>query len=255
MTSPSSGRARRGRPRRCGYCGSGRGAGHPARRCDVPSRQVLRGRDRREVFDLLDALGIPEAADRLRRCRGCDCAPRPVGRSTARAGARTGSSPARSSTRRWPTPRWPGARSCATTASGRWRWRRTGSFSTVHRGARRLGADGANSVVRRLLGAAPAPPTVDGGGDPRLRARPSTDPRRAGDRVRAGPLPGVCVVVPRRGWWLKCRLRCVRPSRQRQPDREFLDALHTPAARVRNPDPATVRGHHLPLSTSPPVPS
>ena len=252
MTSPSSARGRREPPRRCGCCSCGRSAGSccSTRRPSPATRPAVTGSPRR-CFDLLDALGVAGRRDlgapvprlRLRTPAG-------DGRPRVRR-ARTGSSPGRCSTRRSSTRPSLAGRSCAGTGSGGWRSTPDRVVLDGEIEARAVvGADGANSAVRRLLGARRPAAVRDRGGDPRLRPA-SPDPERADDRVRPRALPGVRVVVPaapdgganvgygvfdKRGGGYRvgsCSTRCAGCFPARSPTRPPCAA------------------HHLPLSTGP----
>jgi geranylgeranyl reductase family protein len=111
-----------------------------------------------------------------------------------------------------------------------------------------IGADGANSVVRRLLGAATAPPRSMAVAI-RGYAPTVTDPDALVIEFAQGPYPAYAWSFPVAGGGSNVGYGVFdrRGSGSRQ---EFLDALHT-LLPGQEPDPATVRGHHLPLSTSP----
>jgi len=111
-----------------------------------------------------------------------------------------------------------------------------------------IGADGANSVVRRLLGAPAGPPRSTA-----LAIRgyaPSVlDPGALMIEFADGPYPAYAWSFPvadggaNVGYGVFDR----RGAGNRQ---EFLDALHR-LLPGQEPHPATIRGHHLPLSTGP----
>ncbi len=111
-----------------------------------------------------------------------------------------------------------------------------------------IGADGANSTVRRLLGA-PAPPPAAVAVAIRGYAPASPDPDRMTIEFAPGRYPAYAWSFPLAdgranvGYGVFDR----RGSGNRQ---EFLDAMRE-LLPGQEPDPATVRGHHLPLSTGP----
>jgi menaquinone-9 beta-reductase len=111
-----------------------------------------------------------------------------------------------------------------------------------------VGADGANSTVRRLLGA-PALPPASLALALRGYAPASPDPDRMTIEFAPGPYPAYAWSFPLAdgranvGYGVFDR----RGSGNRQ---AYLDALHT-LLPGQEPEPSTVRGHHLPLSTGP----
>lgn len=111
-----------------------------------------------------------------------------------------------------------------------------------------VGADGANSVVRRLLGAPPAPP-----GSTAVAIRgyaPATpDADVLAIEFAAGPYPAYAWSFPVAGGGANVGYG-VFDRRGSGSRAEFLDALRR-LLPGQEPDPATVRGHHLPLTTGP----
>ncbi len=111
-----------------------------------------------------------------------------------------------------------------------------------------IGADGANSTVRRLLGAPAAPPWSTA-----LAIRgyaPSVlDPETLVIEFADGPYPAYAWSFPVAGGGANVGYG-VFDQRGVGNRQEFLDALRR-LLPGQEPDPATVRGHHLPLSTGP----
>ena len=111
-----------------------------------------------------------------------------------------------------------------------------------------IGADGANSTVRRLLRAPVAPPAATAVAV-RGYAPTSLDPEALTIEFASGRYPAYAWSFPlpdgraNVGYGVFDR----RGSRSRQ---QYLDALRT-LLPGQEPDPATVRGHHLPLSSGP----
>jgi menaquinone-9 beta-reductase len=111
-----------------------------------------------------------------------------------------------------------------------------------------IGADGANSVVRRLLGAPASPPRSTAVA---LRGYcPTTpDPDVLAIEFAAGPYPAYAWSFPVAGGGANVGYG-VFDRRGSGSRAEFLDAL----CRLlpgQEPEPGTVRGHHLPLTTGP----
>ena len=112
-----------------------------------------------------------------------------------------------------------------------------------------IGADGANSVVRRLLGGAPAGPPRSTALAIRGYAPSVLDPNALMIEFADGPYPAYAWSFPvadggaNVGYGVFDR----RGAGNRQ---EFLDALRR-LLPGQEPHPATIRGHHLPLSTGP----
>ena len=111
-----------------------------------------------------------------------------------------------------------------------------------------VGADGANSAVRRLLGAPPTPPR---GTAVAIRgyAPTAVDPDALTIEFARGRYPAYAWSFPLPGGGSNVGFG-VFDRRGGGSRRELLDAL---AALVpgHTPDPTSVRGHHLPLSTAP----
>ena len=111
-----------------------------------------------------------------------------------------------------------------------------------------VGADGANSTVRRLVGAPAAPPASVAVAI-RGYAPTSPDPERMTIEFAPGRYPAYAWSFPLAdgranvGYGIFDR----RGSSTRQ---EYLDALRS-LLPGQEPAPSTVRGHHLPLSTGP----
>ncbi len=111
-----------------------------------------------------------------------------------------------------------------------------------------IGADGANSTVRRLLGAPAAPPAAMAVAV-RGYAPNCPDPAAMTIEFAAGRYPAYGWSFPLAdgranvGYGVFDR----RGSGSR---RQYLDALHA-LLPGQEPDPTTVRGHHLPLSSGP----
>ncbi|HVH24767.1 MAG TPA: geranylgeranyl reductase family protein [Pseudonocardia sp.] len=111
-----------------------------------------------------------------------------------------------------------------------------------------IGADGANSTIRRLLGAPAAPPAATAVA---VRGYTSTNPDPSAMTIEfaSGRYPAYAWSFPLSdgranvGYGVFDR----RGSRNRQ---QYLDALRT-LLPGQEPEPDTVRGHHLPLSSSP----
>ena len=190
-----------------------------------------------EVFDLLAALGVPDATD---------LAP-PVPRLRLRTpNGRTVDRACRRPSRVIPRAVFDAALVDAAVARGaelrhhRVRTLQVAPDRVVLDGeieARAVvGADGANSTVRRLLGAPAARPSATAVAI-RGYSPASTDPACADHRVRARAVPGVCVGVPARERADERRVRRVRQARQRNPP-----AVPRRAARAP-PGPAPGPGH------------
>jgi geranylgeranyl reductase family protein len=111
-----------------------------------------------------------------------------------------------------------------------------------------VGADGANSVVRRQLGAAPSPPASTAVA---IRGyTPDTpDPQVLAIEYAAGPYPAYAWSFPVAGGGANVGFGVFdrRGAGSRSLLLESLDRL-LPG---QEPDPATVQGHHLPLTTGP----
>jgi menaquinone-9 beta-reductase len=111
-----------------------------------------------------------------------------------------------------------------------------------------VGADGANSVVRRALG---APPTPAASTAVAVRGyTPGTpDAGTMAIEFAAGPVPGYAWSFPLAGGGANVGYG-VFDRRAAGSRRDLVAALHR-LLPGQEPDPATVRGHHLPLSTAP----
>ena len=111
-----------------------------------------------------------------------------------------------------------------------------------------IGADGANSVVRRLLGAPPAPPR---GVAVAIRgyAAATAHPDELVIEFAKGRYPAYAWAFPVAGGGANVGFG-VFDRRGGGSRRQLLEALRT-LLPGHDPDPATVRGHHLPLSTGP----
>lgn len=111
-----------------------------------------------------------------------------------------------------------------------------------------VGADGANSAVRRALGAPAVPQDVTAVA---LRGySPATpDPDVLTIRFADGPYPAYAWSFPVAGGGANVGYG-VFDRRGSGPRAQYLDALRRLLPR-EEPDPSTVRGHHLPLSTAP----
>jgi len=111
-----------------------------------------------------------------------------------------------------------------------------------------IGADGANSTVRRLLGAPATPPSAVA-----VAVRgyaPSTpDPRTLAIEFARGPYPAYAWSFPLPDGGANVGYG-VFDRRGSGPRTELVAALRA-LLPGQEPDPATVRGHHLPLSTGP----
>ena len=111
-----------------------------------------------------------------------------------------------------------------------------------------VGADGANSVVRRQLGAAPSPPASTAVA---IRGyTPDTpDPQVLAIEYAAGPYPAYAWSFPVAGGGANVGFGVFdrRGAGSRSLLLQSLDRL-LPG---QEPDPATVQGHHLPLTTGP----
>jgi menaquinone-9 beta-reductase len=202
-----------------------------------------------EVFDLLTALGVPDVAElsppvprlRLRT---------PGGRAVDRA--------CRRPSRVIPRMVFDAALVDAAVAKGA--ELRRHRVRTVEVGADRVvldgevearvvvGADGANSVVRRLLGAPASRPSATAVA---LRGYSpvSTDPGALTIEYAEGPYPAYAWAFPLADGRTNVGYG-VFDKRGSGPRREYLDAMDALLPGLP-PDPATVCGHHLPLSTAP----
>lgn len=110
-----------------------------------------------------------------------------------------------------------------------------------------IGADGANSVVRRLIGAPSAPPRSVAVAI-RGYAPTTSHPDEMVIEFARGRYPCYAWAFPLAGGRANVGY-CVFDRRGAGSRRELLAALHDLLPGVR-PDPATLRAHHLPLSTS-----
>ena len=111
-----------------------------------------------------------------------------------------------------------------------------------------IGADGANSVVRRLTGAPPTPPravAVAIRGYAPVAARPD----ELVIEFARGRYPAYAWAFPVAGGGANVGFG-VFDRRGGGSRRELLAALYA-LLPGQEPDPATIRGHHLPLSTGP----
>lgn len=111
-----------------------------------------------------------------------------------------------------------------------------------------IGADGANSVVRRLLGAPASPPSALAVAV-RGYAPASVDPDTLVIEFARGPYPAYAWSFPLPGGGANVGYG-VFDKRGSGTRAELLTALRA-LLPGQEPDPATVRGHHLPLSTGP----
>jgi geranylgeranyl reductase family protein len=111
-----------------------------------------------------------------------------------------------------------------------------------------VGADGANSAVRRLLGAPAAPPAATAVA---IRGYTAHDPGREALTIEyaQGPFPAYAWSFPVAGGGANVGYGVFdrRGSESRQ---VLLDALRR-LLPGQEPDPSTVRGHHLPMSNGP----
>lgn len=111
-----------------------------------------------------------------------------------------------------------------------------------------VGADGANSVVRRLLGAPVTPPSATAMAV-RGYARTAVDPDSLVIEFARGRYPAYAWSFPLPGGGANVGFG-VFDKRGGGPRAELVSALHA-LLPGHEPDPASVRGHHLPLSTGP----
>jgi geranylgeranyl reductase family protein len=111
-----------------------------------------------------------------------------------------------------------------------------------------VGADGANSAVRRLLGAPPARPSATAVAI-RGYSPASTDPHALTIEYARGPYPAYAWAFPLADGRTNVGYG-VFDKRGSGTRRQYLDALHGLLPDLP-PEPGTVRGHHLPLSTAP----
>ncbi|WP_198962075.1 NAD(P)/FAD-dependent oxidoreductase [Pseudonocardia sp. MH-G8] len=111
-----------------------------------------------------------------------------------------------------------------------------------------IGADGANSVVRRLLGAPGAPPSTVAVAV-RGYAPVTLDPDALVIEFAPGPYPAYAWSFPLPGGGANVGYG-VFDRRGGGSRAELVEALRA-LLPGQEPDPATVRGHHLPLSTGP----
>jgi geranylgeranyl reductase family protein len=111
-----------------------------------------------------------------------------------------------------------------------------------------VGADGANSTVRRLLGAPPTPPAAIAVAI-RGYAPATPDPDALTIEFAEGPYPAYAWSFPLADGGANVGYG-VFDRRGSGTRREFLDVLRR-LLPGQEPDPSTVRGHHLPLSTGP----
>jgi menaquinone-9 beta-reductase len=113
-----------------------------------------------------------------------------------------------------------------------------------------VGADGANSVVRRLLGAPPAPPASTAVAI-RGYAPDTPDPAVLAIDYAAGPYPAYAWSFPVADGGANVGFG-VFDRRGAGSRTQLLDMLNR-LLPGQPPDPATVHGHHLPLTTGPRV--
>ena len=111
-----------------------------------------------------------------------------------------------------------------------------------------VGADGANSRVRRLLGAPAARPSATAVAI-RGYSPASTDPHALTIEYARGPYPAYAWAFPLANGRTNVGYG-VFDKRGSGTRRQYLDALHGLLPDLP-PEPATVRGHHLPLSHAP----
>ena len=111
-----------------------------------------------------------------------------------------------------------------------------------------VGADGANSTVRRLLGAPATRPSATAVAI-RGYSRASTDPHALTIEYARGPYPAYAWAFPLANGQTNVGYG-VFDKRGSGTRRQYLDALHGLLPDLP-PEPATVRGHHLPLSHAP----
>jgi menaquinone-9 beta-reductase len=111
-----------------------------------------------------------------------------------------------------------------------------------------IGADGANSVVRRLLGAPATPPSATAVAV-RGYARTAVDPDALVIEFASGPYPAYAWSFPLPGGGANVGFG-VFDKRGGGSRAELVSALGA-LLPGHEPDPASVRGHHLPLSTGP----
>ena len=202
-----------------------------------------------EVFDLLAALGVPDVAD---------LAP-PVPRLRLRTpNGRTVDRACRRPSRVIPRAVSDAALVVAALARGvELRLHRVRTLTVApDRGvlddeieARAVvGADGANSVVRRLLGAPAARPSATAVAI-RGYSPASTDPHALTIEYARGPYPAYAWAFPLANGQTNVGYG-VFDKRGSGNRRQYLDALHRLLPDLP-PEPSTVRGHHLPLSHAP----
>ena len=111
-----------------------------------------------------------------------------------------------------------------------------------------IGADGANSTVRRLLGGPAAPPSTTAVAV-RGYAPAAVDPDALVIEFAHGPYPAYAWSFPLPGGGANVGFGVF--DRRGSGSRAELMAALRAVLPGQEPDPATVRGHHLPLSTGP----
>ena len=111
-----------------------------------------------------------------------------------------------------------------------------------------VGADGANSVVRRQLGAPPSPPASTAVAI-RGYTLDTPDPAVLAIEYAAGPYPAYAWSFPVAGGGANVGFGVF--DRRGAGSRSLLLESLTRLLPGQEPDPATVQGHHLPLTTGP----